>query len=983
MPAFDPWIIESTGRFDHNIHNHHSGLARMSFSEYLQGIGLGTFVSFDLETTGLDPKVDFVIEFGAVKIVNGIATERYQQFIKPPVRIPKFITKLTGITNEMVEDAPTFEEVVDDLYDFLGDHPLVAHNIYFDHNFLNVKREAIDGIPLKNQRIDTLSLVRTLRYDMINHKLGTAAEFYGLSKEGAHRADYDADMVAEILLILISEMKRLSPDVLKVLVDVMHGTDLPNEPLYTAMLEWTASGRAMEELDEYPRIPLPQKPNIRHSTSEGTFPDLDQIFSDEGLLSKHLDGYEPRQTQVTLAHDIQYAMRNDEFLMGEAGTGVGKSLAYTIPAVLTRHELKEDEPIFISCNTKNLQDQLFHKEIPFIQEKLGLPVRALLLKGRNNYICKTKWQRAMRDVSWRFSRREKEALQTLVVWAHETPTGDIDEHNGFHTVGNALVWSKLNSEPGFCTTNVCAHNDFCYLGKLRQESAKADIVVVNHSLLLADAAADHAILPRYQRLIVDEAHLLEKTAYQFFAAEFSYRSLRIQLDQLFYKGRNKSGMSIELRHLLVPVDEKQKAGISAQLDKLETDILEFDKTLLAFFTEFKATRQRDIERATFTYKELYTTDKDPFAPVRGIWYSVITSLTSLNNLVRAVEKSLDDLDDESLPGLSEISSRFHSWREMMVYTLEIMDKQAAADNPEMIYWFEILPKSEVVAVKFVQVPLEIGKQMQERVYEGLACAIFTSGTLNIDGSFSYLKQRLGLKGHDRLKEKTYPSPFFYEDQARIFVPTFMGPQNAENYTVEVLFLLEKIWKTHPVGTMILFTSYTMLMNWQEELEDLIKGSGRRLLVQSSRVSRMDLINQFQKYPDSILLATDSFWQGVDIRGDALQLLVIAKLPFLVPSDPIVRANSDALKAAGENDFMGYSVPEAAIKYKQGVGRLIRSTSDFGAILSLDERIFTKRYGDYFRNSTPIPHVPANSERELVDSIRAWFRSHGIADANTN
>ena len=949
----------------------------MSFPEYLKGIGLGTFVSFDLETTGLDPAVDFVIEFGAVKVVDGVPVAKYQQFIKPPVRIPPFIQKLTGITDDMVADSPTFEEVVDDLYDFLGDHPLVAHNIYFDHNFLNVKRELIDGYPLKNELIDTLSLVRTMRYDMINHKLGTAAEFYGLSKEGAHRADYDADLVADLLLIMISEMKRLPQDVLKVLVDVTHGTKLPNEALYRNMLDWTASGRALEELEEYPRIPIPQKPNIRHSSVEGGYPDMDQIFSQNGLLSSKLGDYERRETQVSLAYDIQTAMRNDEFLMAEAGTGVGKSLAYTIPAVLTRHEFKEDEPLFISCNTKNLQDQLFHKEIPFIQEQLGLPVRALLLKGRNNYICKTKWQRAIRDIGWRFSTREKEALQTLVVWAHETPTGDIDEHNGFHTVGSALVWSKVNSEPGFCTTNVCAHNDFCYLGKLRQESAKADIVVVNHSLLLADAAADHAILPHYHRLIVDEAHLLEKTAYQFFAAEFSYTTLRMQMDQLFYSGRTKSGMSIELRHLMVLVDEKRKSGLVSQLDRLETDIAELDKILLAFFTEFKGIRQRELERATFTYKELYTLETDLFAPVRGIWYSVITSLTALSNLVREIEKSLNELEDDRLPGLTEISSRFHSWRDIMVQTLAVMDKQAAADNPELIYWFEIMPKSAVVAVKFVQVPLEIGKQMQARIYEELSSAVFTSGTLSIDGSFNYLKHRLGLRGHDRLTEKTYPSPFFYEDQARIFVPTFMGPQYAENYTIEVLFLLEKIWESHPVGTMILFTSYTMLLNWQEELEDRIKGSGRKLLVQSSRVSRMDLINQFRKYPDSILLATDSFWQGVDIKGEALQLLVIAKLPFLVPSDPIVKANSDALKAAGENDFMGYSVPEAAIKYKQGVGRLIRSTSDFGAILSLDDRIFTKRYGEYFRNSTPIPHVPANSEHELVEMIGSWYKSHGI------
>lgn len=955
----------------------------MSFADYLQGIGLGTFVSFDLETTGLDFKTDYVIEFGAVKVVNGVATERYQQFIKPPVRIPAFIQKLTGITNEMVQDSPTFEEVVDDLYDFLGDHPLVAHNIHFDYNFLNTKREDIDGIPLKNQLLDTLSLVRTVRYDIINHKLGTVAEFYGLSKEGAHRADYDADLVADILLILLSEMHRITPDVLEVLVKVTQGTNLPNEDLYRSMLEWTVSGRSLGELDEYPKLAMPNRPNIRHHSTEGEFPNLEEIFSANGLLSQKLEGYEPRETQVVMARDIQDAMRNDEFLMAEAGTGVGKSLAYAIPCVLARRELQEEEPIFISCNTKNLQDQLFHKEIPFVQEKLGLPLRALLLKGRNNYLCKTKWQRGLRDIGWRFSRREKEALQTLVIWAHDTPTGDIDEHNGFNTNGNALVWSKLNSEPGFCTTNVCAHNDFCYLGKLRQESAKADLVVVNHSLLLADAAMDHAILPSYQRLVVDEAHLLEKTAYQFFAAEFSYKSMRNMLDQLYFKGRNKSGLTLELKHLMVPLSDGQKQGITTSLDKLEADVIELNKTLLSFFTDFKATRQREIERAPFTYKELYTNEKDVFAPVQGQWYSLITDLTTISKQVRHVEKELDEIDDDQLPGLSEFCSRIQSWREMISYTLEVMDKQASADDPEMIYWFEIMPKSEMIAVKFVQVPLEIGKQMQTRVYEEMASIIFTSGTLSVDGSFNYLMRRLGLTGHARLKQKNYPSPFYYEDQARIFVPTFLGPQNAENYTIEVLFLLEKIWETHPVGTMILFTSYTMLLNWEEELEDRIKGSGRRLLVQSNRVSRMDLINQFRSHPGSILLATDSFWQGVDLPGDALQLLLITKLPFSVPSDPIVRANSNALKAAGENDFMGYSVPEAAIKYKQGVGRLIRSTSDFGAIISLDDRIFTKRYGDYFRNSTPIPHVPAPSEKALIDSIRSWFRSHGMSQKSAN
>ena len=950
----------------------------MAFQDTLKGLGLQTFISFDLETTGLDPISDYIIEFGAVKVVDGVPTERLQQFIRPPIPIPPFITRLTGISNDMVAQSPALEDVFDDLYDFLGDHPLVAHNVRFDYTFLQEKRKAIDGFPLKNKLFDTLSLSRAMRYDMINHKLGTVADFYGISKEGAHRADFDAELVAEILLYLVSEMHRLDLDSLRMLNDTLKGTELPNQSLYVGALNELLAGRTIQQHPDFKFQPLPDKPNVRESTGQigNELPELDAIFGDNGLLAEQLEGYEPREAQVSMARDTYQVMLDDEFLMAEAGTGVGKSLAYSIPGILARARKGEDAPLVISCNTKNLQDQLFHKEIPFIQDKLGIGLRAVLVKGRNNYLCKTKWQNAFRDLDWRFSEWEREALQTLVVWARETQTGDIDEHNGFSTAGNALLWSKLCSEPGFCTTPVCAPNQYCYLGRIRQEAGRADLVVVNHSLLLADAAAGHAIIPPYERLIVDEAHLLERNAYIYFAGDFSHRQIRYLLDQLFHRGRKKTGLSMELRHQLVPLDEKAKEALVNRLDECEEQVADAHKILNEFFEEFRLTRQSQLQHATFTYKELYTAEDGVFDMVRGTWFQLVSNLQLLVETQRAILKELENLLDGDGQRLKEISNRFESYQENLTGLIQLMESQAAAEDATMIYWFEIQPRENDPDTRFLQVPLAVGQEVKTRVFEELSSLVLTSGTMAVDGSFEYVTERLGLTHNERLIQEAYPSPFFYEDQARIFVPTFLGPQNRPEYTERVLAILDEIWQRHPVGTMILFTSYTMLMNWQEALEERYRYSSRKVLAQSNRVSRADLINQFRQNPGSILLATDSFWQGVDVPGEALQLLVIAKLPFLVPSEPIVKANSQALRERGENDFMGYSVPEAAIKYKQGVGRLIRTTSDFGAIISLDDRIFTKRYGDYFRNSTPIPHVPAAAGRDMVDAIDAWFRQHG-------
>lgn len=955
----------------------------MTYPEYLASIGLKTFVAFDLETTGLDPVNDYIIEVGAIKVTDGKIVARLQQFIKPPVQIPPFITKITSITNEMVKNAPTINEAFEDIYDFLGNYPLVGHNVKFDYTFLQQKRDEYDGYEMKNPLMDTLSLSRTFRYDLVNHRLGAIAESYGFDSEGAHRADFDAELTANILLKLIGEMSRADIDVFTNLVEIHRTVELPNKLLFIDILNHLHRGKKLILPPDFTPTPVPTKPNIRKVEHDDGMPSLEEVFDTNGRLSAILEGYEPRPAQYQMAKDIQQVMQNDDFLVAEAGTGVGKSLAYTVPSILTRCQLKEQSPLVISCNTKNLQDQLFHKEIPFIQEKLGIGLKAILLKGRSNYACKNKWVRALRDLEWFLSDREKDDIQTLVLWMRETETGDIDEHNGFSTGRSGYLWSKLCSEPGFCTTNVCQPFEYCYLGKIRREAFGADIVVVNHSLLLSDAVAGHSILPKYERLVIDEAHLLEKNAYQYFASEFSYYSIRNLLERMYYKARRVSGLSIDLLHYLVPIQEKDKLDILKLVEEIQTATNAASNANDDFFRDFRGQNATKLQHSKFMYKELYTADTNLFAQIAGSWFGLTSALGELAKQLPALRRMLDDVNTDGVVDLEEYLLRLDSYTEEFAGTIALMNKQAAADETDLIYWYEISPKEDDLNAKFFNVPLRVGAVLQSALYDDLSSAVFTSATLSVNGSFNYYLQRTGLKEHDRLQVKSYPSPFSYPDQARVFVPLFLGYTNDPSYTDRVIDVLDDIWKVHPVGTMILFTSYSQLMNWESVLLPIFKRSNRKLLVQNNQVSRVQLIHTFKANPGSVLLATDSFWQGIDIPGEALQLLVVAKLPFQVPSEPIVKANQDAIRNASGNDFMEYAVPEAAIKYKQGIGRLIRTMSDYGAIISLDDRLFTKRYGSYFINSTPIPHVATRTRQDLVNGVVDWLASHHPIPAKKN
>ncbi|MBD3275159.1 MAG: DEAD/DEAH box helicase, partial [Candidatus Marinimicrobia bacterium] len=421
--------------------------------EVFNELNLETFVAFDTETTGFNRMQDDIIEFAAVKYVNGEQVDSVNCLIQPRKDVPQEITRLTGITNDMVKDAPKYEDFHKDIKAFIADYPLVAHNVVFDSEMLSAHFQRMGDEEPPNQLYDSLILSRTFSYWFVDHKLATVARSFGVRQDDAHRATADAEMAGDIFLNLIQMMLATPMNTLRQCTTVLSDVDVHTKPLFINALNYQMKLNAENGIGKRPISP-PHRFNVYGETSlsyEGAGEPLKEIdtfeltrhFTKEGALGKALAQFEVRDAQAAMAEAVANSLNQGHFLVAEAGTGVGKSLAYTLPSILwTLANNESGERVVISSNTKNLQEQLFYKDIPFIHDKMGFEFKAVLLKGRSNYLCKTKWHEFLRNTG-NYSKKDRISALPLVVWASQTQTGDISENNGFHEYRNAGLWSRL------------------------------------------------------------------------------------------------------------------------------------------------------------------------------------------------------------------------------------------------------------------------------------------------------------------------------------------------------------------------------------------------------------------------------------------------------------------------------------------------------------------------------------------------------------
>jgi len=661
-------------------------------------------------------------------------------------------------------------------------------------------------------------------------------------------------------------------------------------------------------------------------------------------------------------------------------------MAYLIPAVEWALKNRDmGQRIVISTNTKNLQEQLFFKDIPTVFSARGGQFKAVLIKGRGNYLCLDKWRTLMTDMNQRLSQDERSRILPLVLWANKTRTGDISENSGFQVENNIGLWQKLIAESSYCPGRACKYYKDCFLMKARENAKRADIVVVNHALLFSDLAADHSILGEYDNLIIDEAHNVEKTAAEHLGTKISYWTFRNLYHKLYEEQPRKTGtiLQLEFRMSKAKLSEEIISKLYRSINRVKSNCLQLKNVVTSFYKDFNAAvRQKYIQGGNTNndeYRVRYFKNfrffKEFFEPISDI-----------KQTLKLLEKSTHDLVED----LYEFNEELFDFQDQITRELIAAEREMAeillsyefcikAEDEKYVYWLDIPRNERNTDVLLNAVPLKIAELLRMKLYNHINAAVFTSATLAVDQKFEYYKTRTGLDIVDDKQVFTdiLGSTFDFENQLKLFVADFVPDPRNSDFQEHLMDLLKSVHSAQKRGMLVLFTSYSLLNSVYEKLKPFFDNERILLLAQGKSGSRTSIINQFRDNRDSILFGTDSFWEGVDVPGDALEILFIPKLPFDVPSEPVIAARMDEIKKYGGNPFFEYAVPEAIIKFRQGFGRLIRKKDDKGAVIVTDNRLSRMQYGRQFLNSLPVRGEIFKEKEDFMATLDEWFSNEKL------
>ncbi len=977
--------------------------------ELLRHLGLGTFVVVDLETTGLDPEKDRIIEIGAIKFVDGKESEVFEQLINPGIPIPNFITRLTGITEDDVRDKPTIEEVFPHFLQFFGQAAMVGQQVNFDASFLEYQfRRSKNDFErwsdttqrfkyVTNLRIDTLFIARIFMPFLDSFKLALLAKEFDYDLTNAHRAVDDARATGHVFLELLDRALAADNQILTNIINLLYPTSRRAKSFFVPILKFkqmkniTTTGKGLVDDAYYAQsyYNVIGEADYKPTYSEAEEPELepvdpqiiDDYFKADGHLAKVIENYELRPPQIEMAREVLQGFNEHSYVIAEAGTGTGKSMAYLVPAIewalKNRHA---GQRIVVSTNTKNLQEQLFFKDIPMLYATAKKKFKAVLLKGRYNYLCLEKWHAVMMDMNHRLSQDERVRILPLVYWVEQTRTGDIVENAGFQLERNIGLWEKLTAEPSYCPGKSCKYYDQCFLMKAREQARRADLVVVNHALLFADLASGRSTLNDYELLILDEAHNIEKTAADYLGIRVNYWSFRNLYHRLYDEEPKRTGSVLQLDYRMSTAKLKSeiKSKIAGPMERVKISSLEFKEKTLIFFNSFsQQLRSQYGTRSAPNAEDSKIRYHKNFKYFRQLQDEIEALLKALNRLINELGNLLDalnDLDFNTFKMQAQITREIRALSERAKELKEEFLFCLAGDQKQYVYWLDLPRNERSNDVALHAVPLNISELLNKILYPNIRTLIFTSATLAVKNSFQYFKSRMGLDALSKkeIRARVFDSPFNYDEQLLLSVADFLPDPRSDAYPKAVQELIVKLHEQQRRGMLVLFTNYSMLNMMYAALKPHFDAQNILLLAQGKSGSRTNILHQFKENRDSILFGTDSFWEGIDVPGDALELLFIPKLPFDVPSEPVIAARMEELKKHGRNPFMDYSLPEAVIKFRQGFGRLIRHKNDFGAVIIGDNRVSRMRYGQHFLDSIFGSKHIARKEEELFDRLNRWF-----------
>ncbi len=929
------------------------------------------FVVVDLETTGNSPKKgDRIIQIGAVIIEDGRITGKYSSLVNPGKPIPAFIEELTGINDEMVAHAPLFSEIAGEINELLDDAFFVAHNVLFDLGFLQEELQMAGLEGFYGSVIDTVELARILFPTVDSYKLSDLAVKEGLNHDRPHQADSDAYVTAELLLILLEKLKSFPEVTIRSLSRLSAGLKSDIYLLLDEIL--MQKEKAVEEylrgIEVYRGIALKKIDFSETVTNSQNVYFPQELEEKQKILQKAVPSFELRTGQIEMMDAIYDAFTNQCHALIEAGTGIGKTLAYLIPAAFYSKETQKR--VVISTYTTQLQQQLLTKDLTILSDVCGFQIKAILLKGRNHYINLARFERSLRDEDDNYDTTLTK--MQILVWLMETQTGDFDELN--LSSGGVLYWNKIKNVPvTFSQSKHWDSRDF-YL-KARKNAEEANLIITNHSMLLMDLVSEEASIPAYEYIVLDEAHHFEEVAGKFYGKALDYLSLRLMINKLgqydhghlFRKLENIMEKLNGTLKIKVPTRKLNETIINLQY---ETDELFSAVTIFAKRKKRQNSTNNKIQ-VMLSQTDSSTEWKSLVAVAERFSFLVKDVIVAIEDRVDFIGNKKEMLGEEEKSILEEISILLKELGNIRVRAKEIF----LYPNSQGICWIETDLRSVQNMTTVYRRPVHVANQLKNDFFLKKKSVILTSATLTVNQTFSYIKRALGIDDFSII-EKQIQSPFNYQEQVQLIIPEDLPDIKTvpeEEYIAAITEHIISIAEASGGRMLTLFTSHEMLKKTYE----LIKESGLlddfALIAQGITAgSRSRLTRSFQRFEKAILFGTSSFWEGIDIPGEDLSCLVIVRLPFSPPDEPITAAKRDLILQQGGNPFNELSLPEAVLRFKQGFGRLVRSSTDRGIVFVFDRRIITTTYGQSFLRSIPKIPIKRVSIGEMVQFIHKWL-----------
>lgn len=934
--------------------------------------GLNKFLVVDFETTGNKPKDgDKIIQIGAVLIEQGEITAQFSTLVNPGIPIPVFIQQLTQINDEMVKDAPTIEEIMPKLLPLLEGAVFVAHNVFFDLSFLQFALADCGYLPFSGSLIDTVELSRLLLPNQSGYKLSELSTELDVEHESPHQADSDALATAQIFLTLLDKLNRLPLLVIQRLAELTKGfssdiSSLIHKLEQQRILEGNVDGD-VQELEMYRQLAVRLRSGMDQQEDAGlNYSFAEFVHQLHEQLPQEMPDFELRPAQREMMLQIYDSFSNSKHLVVEAGTGTGKSLGYLVPAMFWAKE--SGERVVISTHTIQLQEQLFARDLPLMESFFESGVQTSLLKGRNNYLCLRKYESSLFEASDNYDLQLSKGQ--ILTWLTETETGDVEEIN--LPSGGQHYWRQVQSDANSCLNNQCPWFSRCYYYSARKKAQDADVIITNHSLLFTDMKADQRILPSYRYAIIDEAHHFEDVA-----SNHLGRTLHsAQLEGLFTELNSDKGTGLlerlqrECRSL--PVWGEGMAADVDQVVPLITEARDYTRELFhLLYTYGMRTAKEGLEAGRRVQRYV------PGAFNETIQQSANYCIEWLSSIQKSMEKLYLKIQEDKDSGmlLRGLTTDMHGMMKEVGKCKQLILQLLLEPEEGSVYWMEMDTRSNRRLVFLNMVPIDVAPLLQEQFFAAKESVVLTSATLSVNKSFSYALDRIGLVSTG-VSTIQHPSPFDYRKQTFLCVPSDIPSLKTGEEKAFITQLTESLAELARVtgGRMlVLFTSYQMLRQVHEPLRATLSAEGYTVLGHGTdSSSRSKLTKLFKSTPKSILLGTSSFWEGVDIPGDALSCLAIVRLPFWPPNHPIVEARSEQIKERKGNPFMELSVPQAVIRFKQGFGRLVRTQRDKGIVIVFDKRIVESRYGKYFLNSLPDTPMYLRPLKELLPMIAKWL-----------